>query len=352
MKIILTSFSTRSAIGDYFYLLAKELAKKSDLFLLVPHYFNRNIEKVKVYKFKSGRNKFLALLNFLNPFNILKILNFINKTEPQIVHLFFGEGYPPAIILAIYLKLKKIPFVITLHDPEIHPGNFIEKLNGFFRIITLKLASGIHLHSKIFIENLKKLGIKEEKIFVIPHGSFAPLFIKFKKENIRKENIVLFFGRLEKYKGLEYFIRAGLKLKGKYKFIIAGPGKLGKNLLQIIQNNNEIFELHNRFLSEEEIAELFQKSKVCVLPYIQATQSAIPLISAFFGVSVVATKVGAFVEDVPRVNGILVEPANIDSLIEGILNAENVTPKYPKELEFSYLVNDFLKMYEEIIKSK
>jgi len=351
MKIVLISFSTRGAMGDFVYLLSKELAKNCELILLVPHYFHKDVDKAKIFRFRSGNNKFLTLLNFLNPFNIFEIIKVINKNKPQLVHLLFGEGYPLSIILGFYLKIRKIPFIITVHDPQIHPGNFIEKLNGIFRMITFKSALGIHIFSKVFINDLKTLGIKENKIFVIPHGSFAPLFEKFKKENIKRENAVLFFGRLEKYKGIEFFVEAGLRLKGKYKFIIAGPGKLNRNLLKIIQENKEIFELHNRFLTGEEIADLFQRAKVCVLPYIQATQSSIPLISAFFNVPIVATKTGAFIEDIPRVNGILVKPKNVDALIEGILKAENVKPVYSKELEFVYLVEDFLKMYKKFAES-
>jgi glycosyltransferase involved in cell wall biosynthesis len=146
---------------------------------------------------------------------------------------------------------------------------------------------------------------------------------------------------------LEYFVEAGLRIDG-FKFIIAGPGKIPENLLKVIQENPQKFELINRFLGYKEIAELFQKSKVCVLPYIQATQSSIPLISAYFNVPVVATKVGAFVEDVPLVNGVLVEPGNVDSLVKGIFEALNKKPIYPSEREFKNLVFEFLKMYYKV----
>jgi glycosyltransferase involved in cell wall biosynthesis len=347
MKIILISFSTRSAIGDYLYLLVKELAKYEEVFLIVPDYFDKKIEVKGIVKFKTGKNKFMTFLNLINPLGILRLITEIKKINPNLVHLFFGEGYPPMIFIALWLKFAKIPLIVTVHDPEIHPGNLIEKINGVLRVFTLKLSSAIHVHSRIFENRLKKLGLKKENIFVIPIGSFAPLFSLYKSQEIKKENNILFFGRLEKYKGLEYFIQAGLKIDG-FKFIIAGPGKMPKNLLKTIQENPQKFELINKFLSYEEIAELFQKSKICVLPYIQATQSAIPLISAYFEVPVVATKVGAFVEEIPAVNGVLVEPKNVDSLVKGILESLNKKPLYPSEREFKDLVFEFLKMYHKV----
>lgn len=61
------------------------------------------------------------------------------------------------------------------------------------------------------------------------------------------------------------------------------------------------FEVHNRYVPDEEAALFFQRASVLVLPYRQATQSSLPLIGAAFGLAVVASAVGAFVEDVPRV---------------------------------------------------
>ena len=344
MKIVLISFSTRGAIGDYLYLLAKELAKYEEIFLIVPDYFDKEIEVKGILKFRTGRNKLSTFLNLINPLAIFRLIKEIKKINPDLVHLLFGEGYPPMIFISLWLKFSKIPLVVTLHDPEIHPGNLIERINGILRIFTLKLASGIHIHSKIFEKRLEKSGVMKEKVFVIPHGSFAPLFLHYKKEEIEKRKNILFFGRIEKYKGLEYFIQAGLKIDG-FKFIIAGLGKISENLLKIIRENPQKFELINRFLNYEEIAKLFQKSKICVLPYIQATQSSIPLISAYFNVPVVATKIGAFLEDIPLVNGVLVEPRNVDSLVKGILEALNKQAIYPSGREFKDLAVEFLKMY-------
>jgi hypothetical protein len=57
MKIILISFSTRSAIGDYLYLLVKELVKYKEVFLIVPDYFDKKIEVYNLFEsYKSIRN--------------------------------------------------------------------------------------------------------------------------------------------------------------------------------------------------------------------------------------------------------------------------------------------------------
>lgn len=353
MKILLISFTTRGAIGDYFSFLAQELVKKEDVFLMVPSYFNRKIENAKIFKFKMGNSKINSFFDLINPLEIFKILKFIQKEKFDVVHLIFGEGYPPMLILAPYLKNKRIPLIITIHDPEVHPGRIIDRMNDFLRKFVIKSAAGIHIHTELFREKIEKMGISGDKIFIIPHGSFSPLFEKYRNPKIKKENWILFFGRLEKYKGLEYFIEAGLKFKEDFKFVIAGPGELDKQLLDKIKQNPEKFILINKFLSDEEVANLFQQSKVCVLPYVQATQSSIPLISAYFDVPIVATKVGNFVEEIPLINGVLVEPQSSDSLVDGIYKVINLKPVYPKDREFSGLSEKFIDLYQNLLnKSK
>jgi len=347
MKIILISLSTRLAIGDYLYLLSQQLVKYEKIYLIVPDYFDKEVNAEKIVKINTSKNKFINFFKLINPFQIYKIFSEINFIKPDGVHIFFGEGYPLTLFLVFYLKIKRIPFIVTIHDPEAHIGNIIEKLNSFLRKTTLFLSSGIHLHSKIFIEEFKRF---KDKIFIIPHGSFAPLFSNYFNKNMKKQNNILFFGRLEKYKGLEYFVKAGLKFKNIYndfKFIIAGPGKINKKLFKIINENKNIFEFYNKYLSYEEIAYLFQKSKVLILPYTQVSQSSLPLIAAYFDVSVVASDLGGFKKDVSQINGVLFKPKDTEDLIQKIKIALNKKPFYPNELEYSNLVNLFLGMYDK-----
>jgi hypothetical protein len=58
--------------------------------------------------------------------------------------------------------------------------------------------------------------------------------------------------------------------------------------------------------------------------------------------------VGGFLEDVPRVYGILVPPGNPEALAQGITKGINQMPYYPREMEFSVLANDFAAMYREL----
>jgi len=83
------------------------------------------------------------------------------------------------------------------------------------------------------------------------------------------------------------------------------------------------------------------------LPYTQVSQSSLPLIAAYFDVSVVASDLGGFKKDVSQINGVLFKPKDTEDLIQKIKIALNKKPFYPNELEYSNLVNLFLGMYDK-----
>lgn len=76
-------------------------------------------------------------------------------------------------------------------------------------------------------------------------------------------------------------------------------GRLPRKLSKMIRQHSAIFEMHNCFLGNRKVINLFQCANVFVSPYRHASQSSTSLITAVFGVPIVATAVGPFVKDVP-----------------------------------------------------
>ncbi len=62
------------------------------------------------------------------------------------------------------------------------------------------------------------------------------------------------------------------------------------------------FEVHNHFISEAELAALFSRAAVVVLPYREATQSAVVVLAYTFGKPVVATNVGGLADQVDHLS--------------------------------------------------
>ena len=350
MKIALIALSVRGAMGDYIECLVNSLSECVELYLFVPEHYTGKTGKATVIFFSTGSKKIQAFYRLINPYLASKVWKSIENIQPDVVHLFNGEGYPWSLFWAYWSIQKSLPMVVTVHDPQAHPGNILEAINSYLRHFTLSRASRVHIHSQRFLDDVIRQGVQAKKVCVIPHGCIADRFLSHRRVEVCRERVVLFFGRLEGYKGLDVLVEAGLGVQDDFRVVIAGPGHLPQNILKTIQMYPNIFELRNYFLSENEVAYLFQIASVCVLPYHQATQSSIPLIAAAFGVPVVATSVGTFVEDVTLVNGLLIPPANPKALAEGIRKAVDRIPYYPGEYKFDALKKRFVDIYTSICR--
>ncbi|ATY83852.1 glycosyltransferase [Kyrpidia spormannii] len=350
MRVVVIALSVGGAMGQYVSELARGLSGKVELYVFAPSHYEYAEGIDRLHCFYMGETRGRRLLHLLNILEAWCVWRRIKALEPDVIHLFNGEGYPWGLFFAWASRKAGVPLLVTLHDPEPHPGNVWESLNARMRGFTLKQATAIHIHTARFKPLLAKQGIDETFIHIIPHGSLARRFLKHREQGIQREPIVLFFGRLEAYKGLDILVEAGLALKGKVRVVIAGPGNLETEILQKIKEHPDVFELHNRFLDDKEVAHLFQWASVCVLPYKHATQSSVPLIAAAFNVPVVATSLGGFIEDVPRVNGVLVPPGDVNALVAGIGEALHRRPVYPRELEFDSLADSFMNMYMSILR--
>jgi glycosyltransferase involved in cell wall biosynthesis len=108
----------------------------------------------------------------------------------------------------------------------------------------------------------------------------------------------LFLGRLEAYKGLDVLLEAARRCNGeKVGVIIAGQGSLGRPGGGKMPDNTDV---RNRLIQDAEAVELFQRCGVVVLPYREASQSALVAAAYFFRKPVIVTQVGALPEYVVK----------------------------------------------------
>jgi glycosyltransferase involved in cell wall biosynthesis len=142
------------------------------------------------------------------------------------------------------------------------------------------------------------------------------------QRDIPEEPIILFFGRIWPYKGLEYLIRAEPLITSKVpeaKIVIAGMGEDFERYSRLMVNPDR-FEVHNQYVSDETRTELFRRASVVVLPYVEASQSHVISIAYRCGKPVVATRVGGLPEMVDEgETGFLVAPRDVDALADAIV---------------------------------
>ncbi|MEO8733847.1 MAG: glycosyltransferase, partial [Flavobacteriales bacterium] len=135
--------------------------------------------------------------------------------------------------------------------------------------------------------------------------------------------VLLFFGLIRDYKGLDLLIEAFGMLDERYHLVIAGEpygdfGDHGK-LIEASPQRGHI-HVQTRYIADAEVPGFFGAADAVVLPYRSATQSGITAIAYHFGVPVIATDVGGLREALnDGRTGILVPEVSASAIAAGIV---------------------------------
>jgi len=227
------------------------------------------------------------------------------------------------------------------------------------------LSDHFIVHGKYLKEQvIDFFSVSRDKITVVPLS--ASLNINTKKNNQDTSNpSILFFGRIWKYKGLKYLIKAEPLIRNKiknFKIIIAGEGESFAPYEKLIQNTDS-FIIKNYRISEEEMHNLFAECSIVVLPYIEATQSGIIPYAFQYGKPVIATEVGSIPDVIDnQINGILIAPKDSTALANEIINllsnkerlrlySKNARKKYKLSLSPTRCLYETLKSYKKCLIS-
>jgi len=325
VRVALISPMARFAMGPYLCLLAEGLSKAgAELLVITSQSFSykrrledRGIQVLTIPRRESMSGQ-LALM--LDPHIYRGLFRTLARFNPDVVHLLTGEGYPLGLLLAIRYGRR---LVITLHDPIPHSGS---KLDGISRILSLPallMASTIHVHRECQRRYIKSLW-PWKRMTVIPHGSFAPIYDPPQIDPFRKEDLVLFWGRIEPYKGIDILARSLSGLDPRFRVVIAGSGLIDEESRRLILASAQT-TLMNRYISDEELRELLIKAKFAIFPYRSATQSSVPLLAASFGVRPIMSPVGAFREIAKEVDGIIM-PLLSPEIVARVINTADYRP--------------------------
>ncbi|MBG6109859.1 glycosyltransferase involved in cell wall biosynthesis [Flavobacterium sp. CG_9.10] len=234
--------------------------------------------------------------------NILRItmalLQQLKRIKPQIVH--FDDISGRMLAFALLLKNRKI--VLNVHDPIAHSG---EKNSGYVimrKILFRKIAAFATFsdYSRLLFEKVFHPKVPVADLRLVPYYSYAALGIK-KIPELNKspnEKVLLFFGRLSPYKGIDELLRAFSKVVQKFpdiKLVIAGKGSYSYQLPDELVGSSSLITI-NRFIAESEIKSLFEQADVLICPYRDATQSGVLMTAAAFKTPVIVSNVGALSE--------------------------------------------------------
>jgi starch synthase len=243
----------------------------------------------------------------------------IGALFPDLVH--FTGPHVWNVSLLWLLRQANIPSVHTLHDLDPHSGTSYGRLLHLWNRRIIDQTDHLLVHGARYREQLLSKGVQWERV------TFTPLLHLFLGEawlegadyltsRVRYEPWALFFGRMEHYKGVDYLITASAMLNGPSgngpRLVLAGPGKLDRLWAGSLPPQ---IEVRNRLIDDDEAMDLFRRCGLLVLPYLDATQSALIPAAYYFRKPVVVTWTGALPEYVQEgQTGWLVEPDHPPSL--------------------------------------
>ncbi len=338
-------FSNGLVKNDFFHQII--ISDKNEL----KEEFLKETQKRKVWLIKTFQSSYFSF--FTNTFLLFRWFSFVRiliKEKPRIVHI--THFHPWVIFLFLLKSFLKFKLFYSVHDNPFEPKENPVFLMNFLEKIFIKNADIVITYSEFIKQSLQKyIPLKMiEVLYLGIHKDLCPDFEKifdFSNETLN----VLFFGRIEKYKGLDVLVEAFEKIKKEnlsIKLIIAGRGEIDSILKEKI-NKLEI-EFKNCWVSREELCSLLQWCHILVCPYKQGTQSGIINTSLAYGIPVIATNIGSFSEFVKDgETGFLIPPNNSQILAQKIQffyeNKNKIIEFSKKILKFS---NNFL--WEKIVQ--
>jgi glycosyltransferase involved in cell wall biosynthesis len=305
--------------GEYCLRIANAMSQQVDVLLLLPE---REVAPHSKLRSEAPNLKTFHKPRLREPLlqmrTVAALLRQIKNFNPDVIHLQSGHLWFNCALPF----LRRYPLVLTMHDPYRHVGDKgALKTPAWILDLGSRHAAELIVHApQLKEELLQRLGVPESRVHVIPHVLLGD--DRAQKDIQEDDYQVLFFGRIWEYKGLDYLIRSEplvSELVPNAKFVIAGEGEDFDRYRSQMKNPNR-FVVYNEYISDEQRTELFRRSSVVVLPYIEASQSGVIPLAYRFGKPVVATNVGglpAMVDD--GRTGYLVPPRNETALADAIV---------------------------------
>jgi len=315
----------RGGISDLNAALADHLSKRHEI-----HAINFTTQYPKVLfpgktQFKKGDSAqevdSIRCLSSINPFSWRKTAYKIIDIEPDLVLFRFWLPFFAPAFSGVAKKIRKYSDATIMaicdniipHEERLLDTRLTKRFFGF-------IDSFIVLSKKV--ENELLSFVPEAKYKYSPHPIYSIFNNTLSKEQAKAElklatkKVLLFFGLIREYKGLDILINAMEKIKTEledYTLLIVG---------ECYENENKYTELikkagitdnvkcHYSFIPDNEVGKYFSAADVVVLPYKTASQSGIVQIAYHFDTPVIVSNVGGLPEIVDEgKTGYCVEPS-------------------------------------------
>ena len=309
-------------------------------------------------------------INSVSPFNWLSVGNEIRKLNPDIVIVRYWiplMGPCLGTILRIIKKNNHTSIICIADNIIPHEKRFGDK--PFTRYFIKPVDAFITMSEKV-LADLRSYTSK--KALLVPHPLYDNFGDKISKAEARnqlkiknEELIILFFGFIRKYKGLDILLDAMKLLQNhkpqttNYKLLIAGefyddPKLYNEQIDKLGIRDNLI--LRTDFIPDNEVKNYLCAADVVIQPYRNATQSGVTPLAYHFEVPMIVTNVGGLPAMVPDNKvGLVAEPTAVslaEKIVEYFEKGENYFLPHLLEEKKKFSWAEMVESILEVANSK
>jgi glycosyltransferase involved in cell wall biosynthesis len=288
---------------------------------------DEEIDGIRVFRVRCHRRSvhdigLLGALSFL-AFAVPRLRALAKHNRYDACHYYFG--LPTGVLSCVPGAHRASPYIISLRGSDV-PGYSPElrKIHYFMSPITRRIWCRAHrvIANSQDLRRLAAASMPGLRVDVILNGAAMPQTLS---NDVRQcaGGRILTVSRLIERKGLDTLIQAVARSRDRMLHLdIAGEGPEGPALRRLAHSIGVANRVRfHGFVDRAQLATLYANADVFTLVSRAESCSMAMLESMAAGLPIVATKVGGNVELIEHnVNGLLVEPENIDAL-EGALSA-------------------------------
>lgn len=275
--------------------------------------------------------KIHAAINSVNPINWLRVGNRLRKMKPDLIVVRYWLPFMGPALGTILRRVRKNKHtrIICIADNiiphEKRPGDqpftryFIKSCDGFI-IMSQKV-----LNDLTSFKNTKPVKLVQHPLYD-NFGEIVSQTTSREKLNIpADQKLILFFGFIRKYKGLDLLLQAmadprirkeGIRLLVAGEFYEDETGY--RELIQRLQIE-DLLLLHTDFIPDQDVKFYLSAADAVIQPYRNATQSGVTPLAYHFEVPMVVTNVGGLPDLVPHNRSGLVTNPDPTAIADAIL---------------------------------
>lgn len=350
--------------------------------------------EVVIYSFKlqypgflfPGKNQFTdepapaglhikSAINSVNPFNWLKVGRMIKKEKADLIIVrywlpFMGPSFGTILRLAKKNKHTKVISILDNVIPhEKRPGDqpftkyFLKPVDAF-----LSMSHEVLADLRKFVPETGRNS--DKPALYSPHPVYDNYGDRMEKTEARQkldlpvqEQLLLFFGFIRKYKGLDILLEAMADQRIRdagVKLVIAGEYYGDKEYYESLIDRLGIRDrlyLFTDFIPNNEVRHYFSAADCVVQPYRTATQSGISQIAYHFEKPMIVTNVGGLPEIVPDGKVGFVTEVSVKGIADAIVKfydedkgndfSQHIKEE-KKKYSWAHFTGNIMKLYQEV----